>query len=1661
MKLIRYSIFLVFCFFQLNINAQKAKFTSDTAYMNELRIFMGYVDKNQPDPVFTSFESLWNGGQFTNNQKQTIIQISNNLNKKRAKANPHFNNFLKYILSVKNSQIVSGQFDLWLKILENYSASAENNIALLDRFIDKLVQLNDSSILYQSRAVLWKHNSGQYRLELDVNNKVRIHFPKTDLLCYSKRDSSIIHGTSGYYYPQSESWLGSSGSVSWERAGLSKDSVYARFNNYRLDLKFSEYKADTVEFINKKYLKSSLTGRFEERLLANITPEKAGYPKFFSYERTIDIKDVVPNIDYSGGFAMEGAKFIGFGDSAKKAELFVYKDKDLFTKASSTVFVFDKNNILSNNTRIYIFIEQDTIWHPGLNFNYLINIQRLALTRSGTGLFKSKFYNTYHKLDIDISEISFNLNDSLILFKSPPATTFRKAFFESSQFFSPTVYKEIALMDRVHPLEAVREIAPTVGETFSPFHLAHYLEKGESYAVNMLMRLSDMGFVNYDTETKIAYPEQKLFDYIRSNYGKKDYDAISIMSEPAKGNNAVMNLNDKVLTVYGVQNFVLSNNRRVGVIPDNSVIRIKKNLEIEFDGKLQAGLAWLSGKGMTFHYDSFYVQLQAVDSLTLTYRSEFKNKDSVFVYTPVESTIDSITGLLRIDYPLNKSGRKIYPVYPILESHGKSFVFYEQKLNGDTLYKRNSFYVENYPFEIDSLNTILAKNIFFKGNLKSGGVFPDFDEYLVVQKDNSLGFVHRLDSIGMPLYGGLAKYDNTIKLDNSGLKGEGKVNYLNTDIHAQKFYFYPDSMNVTASLVEMKKQTADSNSVRYPHVIADSVYISWTPAKDNMLLTSLDNPFTVFNDKAQLKGSLGLNKEKLSGNGTLTISDAQLDSKTYTFFDESLKADTSDFIIQPVKGQKSPFLTYNVNASIDFDKKLGVFNSNGQNSYIDLPVSQYKCYMNYFTWRMGVNLIDIGQMLAETDTDSLVTQTDSLGNVIPDSLEIQYRVAFADTVYSAEELAMSSKFESTHPNQDGLSYYAKSASYDINNYIIKANGVKFIQVADAFIYPSTALTIFSGAKIKTLSDARILANRTSRFHKFYDATVDILGAKRYTASADYEYYDRQDSLQIIHFKNIQVNNDIHTIANGEINEKNAFNLSPEFSYMGKISLFAPDEFIEFDGNTKINHACDKRLSAFWLRFKARINPDSIVIPLAEQPVDIELRKLETSIFYTVDSVGIYPAFLTTRKRFTDIPVLKAGGMLYYNVRTGYYEITDSLKLLNPEREGNYLSFHKKVCLLLGEGKFDMAANLGQVKLNPAGLIRYNLDSWQTQMDIMLGVDFFFNDAALKMMADKLTEAYALPPVDPMSKDYQRSLRELIGLSQRDAIMREFSLMGGFTSIPAEMNQTMFFSNLKMKWNHQVNAWQSDGKIGLGNIKGTQINKMLDGYIEVKKAKTGDILNIYLEIDPKNWYFFTYTRGTLKTISSDNAYNNAVTNLKDKFRKPPVKDDENPYMFFPATDRAKENFVDEIKKQKLAVQEQKDINLDFFDNNENIEQNETEQDDEETLNESEEKTNLIETEELEEEEIQKIEEIKTENEEKTNTEEGEKNLEKEKQVKENEIKTEEAKEKKEKGQEIKTDEQKKKEEKKKQEEEKEKIKYEEEEEGEGVKYEEEEEGEGLY
>ncbi len=300
---------------------------------------------------------------------------------------------------------------------------------------------------------------------------------------------------------------------------------------------------------------------------------------------------------------------------------------------------------------------------------------------------------------------------------------------------------------------------------------------------------------------------------------------------------------------------------------------------------------------------------------------------------------------------------------------------------------------------------------------------------------------------------------------------------------------------------------------------------------------------------------------------------------------------------------------------------------------------------------------------------------------------------------------------------------------------------------------------------------------------------------------------------------------------------------------------------------------------------------------------------------SADTNGIYSAFLTKQLSKTDKHVLTATGFLFYDTPSKEYRIASKEKLNEFSLTGNYLSMKSDSCTIYGEGKMDaMGLDLGQVKVNAVGNVSHDLKTDSADFELMIAFDFFFDNSALDKMADLIEKTETLSGI-MVSGTYEKGLHELLGKEKADKLIAEVNLYGKFKKFPDELEHTLFLSNVIMQWDKKNNAFVSSEGIGISSIRKTQVNKMVDGKIALWKKRTGDILDIYLEADKNNWYYFRYTKGLLTAVSSDPAFNKIIQDLKNDKKEMKVEKGQTPYQFSIGSEQQRNLFVRKFKKEE--------------------------------------------------------------------------------------------------------------------------------------------------
>jgi len=1474
--------------------------TAHDVFITELAAFFEGVEsrdqRREGRLLIENFRLVWNN--FNDDKKNIVIENANRMMERRFKPFPQFNTYLTLLINYSNSTQKPNNFEIYHTVLSDmFTKSRGRHYMSFIEFGEKLFLNN---FLYSSSTTQWRSSNSNFEFKND--DVPYIVFENLDLIGYTNNDSTVIYNTKGTYYPIDNIWKGQGGLISWERAGLSKDQVWVELGTYEINLKFARFDLDSVVFYNKLFFDEPLIGSLSERVLADVKPETASYPRFKSYDLRLRIENIFENINYEGGFTMHGAKLIGAGDKDTDAYLVFKRNNEDFIVAASQTFVISSDRVSSSDAKITLYYEKDSIFHPSLQLRYIDARKEVNLIRDRKGLSNSPFFNTYHKLDMFFEALTWNMNDPKIdISMIKGVNTESTVMFESANFFSEHRYERIQGLDQVNPLVEIFNYERRFKT--KEFHLndmASFLRISVDQTKILLLNLANMGFISYDLNYDKIIIRDRLYQYLNSKIGKVDYDVIQFHSSVNQGVNASINLLNFDLNLRGVERVFLSDSQNVVIFPLNQELTVKKNRDFTFDGKVNAGLFEYFGKLYSFEYDNFKLNMPVVDSLTFKVQDKTKQRDNYGRYPliRVRSVIEGVSGELLIDAPHNKSGLQPFDDYPIFHSHKDAYVYYNKGFIHNGVYDKDKFFFHLEPFTIDSLNTFSTEGLEFKGYLASADIFPDIYEPLKVQPDYSLGFVRKTPDSGYPVYGGKGQYFDLINLSNKGLLGHGTLNYLSSVSKSDKFVFFPDSMVAVVQSFVLNEQTT---GIEYPDVQAKNAHERWLPYQDKMIVSKIKEPIEMYNKQSRLHGAITLTPNDLTGQGTMAFNDAEMDSELFKFKNLVFDADTADFRLKTFDLSELAFATQNYKSHIDFVNRKGEFKSNGGGSKVEFPVNQYICYMDQFDWYMDKEEIDLAVDVSEQMKE----------------LEGKSIKEIADIDISGSE------FVSIHPDQDSLRFISPRAKYNLRNNTIFAENVKIIRVADAAVFPGNGIvTIYRRAKMETLKEAQVLANMATKYHTLHNAIIDIVSRKRYFGTAYYDYIDDTGDKQLIFFEKIDVDTTTQTYAHGKIEKSAHFTLSPNFKYNGNVQLTASKEFLYFDGATLINNSCDTNL-LHWVKFKTDINPADIFIPISPNMVDENNVPLFASLMQSTDTV--YTAFLSPKIKTTDIPIASSDGFLYYDKDRKVYKIASMDKLRQFNLSGNYFSLDNDNCFTYNEGKILLSNNLGRVEFDIYGNAMHDIPTGSTKIDALIALDFFFTDDAMKILLDNLSKYFDMPPVDISREAYIKALTEYLGMETADRILSDLNLVGRIRGrFPQELQKTFVLSHVQMQWNPKTRSYQSFGKIGIGNMQRNLINKYVDGHIELIQRRGGDQLHIYLELDKNDWYYFSYQNRVMQAFSSHKEFMAAITELKPQNRRLKSDKGEAPYSFYISSERRVKDFL-----KKFADIEEVDIN-EFFD-----------------------------------------------------------------------------------------------------------------------------------
>ena len=1275
-----------------------------------------------------------------------------------------------------------------------------------------------------------------------------IKFENSNLTISTPYDSVLIIETLGAFMVVDNLFVGEGGKMDWMNSGLSPDSVYCELSAYNFKVNIPALSADNVSVSYFGKLDKPAKGTIRFASVKRLPDELSGYPKFQSYFNDIVYTNVWDDkLRMVGGFTLTGDRISSSSVSGGLSTMVgSYKGLKGF-EAKSKEFVFDDSLITADRSSISIYHGGDSLYHPALIFHYYPDTSLLRVFKDHSGFKHSPFYSTYFEMDISAEIIHWNLESDSMEISMLNARNQIPVKFESHEYFDEQRFNRLSYLYDFNPLLLAIGYSHRINSLeFNLYDLASEMKQNPNTVKSAMAFLSQNGFIELNPNNGAMRIKRKAIHYYLSKRKKRDFDNLLIISKTPHYTNATFNLLKQEMTIRGVEKFYISRELDVFIEPDSGVITLLKNRDFLFDGLVNAGNFEYIGKGHRFDYDSFLVVMPTVDSVKFNIPTKNRDRNDEVVKQSLDNQLQETGGTLYINDPHNKSARKDFPQYPIFDASIGAIVYFDKPeiLNG--AYNK-SLYFTVPPFKIDSVSSSDPNAIGFEGTFHSD-IFPEFEQKLVVMEDKSFGFVYNLPPEGFPLYSGMAQIYSDLKLDNQGLRANGQLDYQSSTLNSEEFTFYLDSVTAIGSEAVIRDSLIAGAS--YPEGHVANFKMTWFPRRDSMYVTNLGDPIQFYDETASLDGAAIISSRGLYGSGKLLTRGAEANSNNMTLAQAQISARHAKFEIKSDNPDKPALKGDDIKLDFNLETNLADIGPEVQGvAALDFPYAQVKTSIPQATWDLQNQMV---HMLKPEEVD------------INDSY-----------------------FYTTREDLDSLAFNATTVVYDINQLTLNVYGIPFIKVADAKITPENNTVLFlENAQLSELHNATLLIDTLNGYHNLIDGDITIVSRNRFEGSATYRYVNAVEDtfdikmgafyLQTEKIKKGMRKQEVqYTVSSGNVAAEDNVIVSPGMIFKGTMTMFANKQALELDGGVKLDL---KNIANYdtWIKYKNTADVQEIIIPF-DKSVTEEGLPLTAGLHFDSDN-NLYGTFITDKRSPDDEDFFVPSGLLKHDVVNNDYSIGEFYKTTGESFQGRIYVYNENTSDIRFEGPLNFISD-PSVSMDASGNGKGNLETSDFSFDTFLTFNFNMPSEALDIMAadiQDVVERIASEEAEPDKTALLYKVSEIIGdKAAKEYENRSLATYTPLVSMSTRLVRSLVLSNVDFKWSSDHKAWYSIGKIGLSNVKREDINASLQGFVEIQKSFEGESVNMFFQITPNTWYYFSFEGNRLLLFSSNKQFNELI------------------------------------------------------------------------------------------------------------------------------------------------------------------------------------------
>lgn len=1388
----------------------------------------GDLQRSRIRDFMPKLEKKWSKGRFTFEEKDKVISIADKVVRNGQLNTATFLEFFAALNGIASSSLSHGSIDCWLEYADRHCT--DKNQKAFAEWLVTTQNLVGENRLYKSGNMQWKMRNAVYSF-VGVDD-FSVEVESCDLICASLNDSLVIHGTRGRFDGVSR-WTGEGGETDWARFNdETLNDVFVKLDKYAVNLKKFECSADSVKLVNSKLANLEILGGFHDKVFAVPPSKKSIFPFFVSYKNDYRFDDVFRNIDFSGNIGMQGRYAAISGRDGKKAEV-IFRDKDRnLVSVKSKKFILNEKGFSSDAVCMTIPFEDDSVYHAKLQMRYDDEKRELVMFRPANN--SGCFWDSYHNMDISVDAMYWNIDEKQVAFSKLLSSEIdSQGYIKSANYFDKEEFFTLQGLDKNNPLILVSSYLEQYDEEKIELeYFCGFVKKTEQQAVNMMLRLEEFGYLDYDGDDKVAYPKELLYHTAKACRELTDYDIIKIKSVTKNRQpNLILNLDNFDFDVFGIDEVSVSRAKNVTIYPDSSKITIKKRFDFDFGGRLIAGLFEFNADEGNFLYDDFLVDFKRANSVFFFVKSREKNNLYEDRYVRVKNVLSDIPCTITLDDKDNKSGKKGNPNYPVFKSKQHSYIYFDEPYINDGLLDREKFYYIVEPFEIDSLLTYSTSEFAFYGVLHSAGLFPDISRPLVVEDDYSLGLDYDFGEDGTEAFNGRARYFNKVHISNRGFFGNGRIDFDDTRFSSSHFVFYLDSVVCTADKMAVE---AKCGSPSRPSLSVDSAAVSWHFTNDKLFVKTLKTPARLYKN-FNFDGLACLTSMGLTGDGLIDIEGLRIKSKYFNFASDSFVADTSDFSF--VSDDREAVAASGFDIAMDIDRRKGVFSNVGRkSSMLKFPINAAESAANQVEWLMN------------------------------------------DGVFKFETLALMS----TNPlNQ--LTINCERADYNIAENIITAHSVKNVTKGNVIIVPKDGIVrMMENAAIDTLHGATLFSDSVNSDRPLTDLDV-VINDDGLRGEGYCQYTDPFLMKHDIFLSEIRLGNDNAICGKGTVAQDEKLALDDNFTFYGDVFFRSDRNALRFNGLVEI--PTDKFRGFGRFPINAEVMPENLVFP-----IDTASHSVFSGI--VCGNEGLTVDFLSEKKPSNDENIIASyDGSVRFDRPLSLYIVENQEKQKNSK-----MVFNTQTNRFSGDIATDFGFGSRFLKFDADGTFDYSYSTDSLSFDVNIMFDFPINNELVDMIFDTVykslhpdvaedvffddeTEAEMLQTDDEDNETGDAAEKKQSKSGKSDKKQKN----GGRekNERQSDMTRTHAVFNMKdvdIKYFRRLNTLIAVDSVHVFNIGRHKLDENLK-LVMMANLNEPQSLKLYIEATPDIWFYFDYLGDKMSIVSNDDNFNEALDAVK--------------------------------------------------------------------------------------------------------------------------------------------------------------------------------------